>query len=50
MKEICRVRYEAFGTAGWADKIKVLSLEKMYQRYKKGELDPRVAETFVSCG
>lgn len=42
MKAICKARYEAFGTAGWADKIKVNSLEKMYQRYKSGELDPRV--------
>ncbi|MBI5448672.1 MAG: fructose-bisphosphate aldolase class II [Gammaproteobacteria bacterium] len=42
MKDICKARYEAFGTAGWADKIKVLSLEKMYQRYKAGELDPRI--------
>lgn len=42
MKDICKARYEAFGTAGWADKIKVVSLENMYQRYKKGELDPRI--------
>jgi fructose-bisphosphate aldolase class II len=42
MKDICLARYEAFGTAGWADKIKVISLEDMYQRYESGELDPRV--------
>lgn len=42
MKDICKSRYEAFGTAGHADKIKVISLEKMYQRYASGELDPRV--------
>jgi fructose-bisphosphate aldolase class II len=41
MKDICLSRYEAFGTAGWADKIKVISLENMYQRYESGELDPR---------
>ena len=41
MKAICKERYEAFGTAGHADKIKVLPLETMYQRYEKGELDPR---------
>ncbi len=40
MMEICIARYEAFGTAGNADKIKVLSLEKMFERYAKGELDP----------
>ena len=27
MKDICVSRYDAFGTAGWADKIKVTSLE-----------------------
>ena len=42
MKDICVVRYEAFGTAGWADKIRVISLEKMVQRYESGELDPGV--------
>jgi len=42
MKDICVDRYEAFGTAGWADKIRVLSLEAMYQRYEAGELEPRV--------
>ena len=42
MKEICLARYEAFGTAGQASKIKVLSLDAMTGRYSKGELDPRV--------
>jgi fructose-bisphosphate aldolase, class II len=42
MKEICLARYEAFGTAGQASKIKVLSLDAMTQRYTSGELDPRV--------
>ncbi|AJD46596.1 Fructose-bisphosphate aldolase, class II, Calvin cycle subtype [Isoalcanivorax pacificus W11-5] len=42
MKEICLARYEAFGTAGNASKIKALSLEEMFIRYEKGELDPRV--------
>ncbi|WP_058554010.1 class II fructose-bisphosphate aldolase [Thiohalocapsa sp. ML1] len=42
MKEICQARYEAFGTAGNASKIKVLSLEAMTDRYLKGELDPKV--------
>lgn len=42
MRDICMARYEAFGTAGQASKIKVLSLEKMADKYKKGELDPRV--------
>ncbi|MGE0071788.1 MAG: class II fructose-bisphosphate aldolase [Thiomonas sp.] len=42
MKEICKARYEAFGTAGKASKIKPISLEAMYKRYEKGELDPKV--------
>ncbi|MEA3640123.1 MAG: class II fructose-bisphosphate aldolase [Lamprobacter sp.] len=42
MKEICRARYEAFGTAGNASKIRALSLEAMTARYASGELDPKV--------
>jgi len=42
MKDICLARYQAFGTAGQASKIKPLSLEAMFKRYEKGELDPKV--------
>jgi len=42
MSEICKARYEEFGAAGQASKIKPLSLEQMTQRYQTGELDPRV--------
>ncbi len=42
MAEICKARYEAFGTAGNASKIKPLSLENMFKRYASGELDPRI--------
>ncbi len=42
MKDICKARYEAFGTAGNASKIKPISLETMTKRYESGELDPRV--------
>ncbi len=43
MSDICRNRYEAFGAAGQASKIKkVFSLEEMQKRYDKGELDPKV--------
>jgi len=42
MRDICIARYEAFGTAGNADKIKPISLESMYQRYEAGEMDPRI--------
>jgi fructose-bisphosphate aldolase, class II len=42
MKEICKARYEAFGAAGNASRIKPVSLEAMVKRYDKGELDPKV--------
>jgi fructose-bisphosphate aldolase class II len=42
MKDICKGRYEAFGTAGNASKIKALSLDAMTGRYLSGELDPKV--------
>ncbi len=42
MAAICTARYEAFGTAGNASKIKPISLETMVSRYLSGALDPRV--------
>ncbi|MBW7851868.1 MAG: fructose-bisphosphate aldolase class II [Rhodospirillales bacterium] len=42
MSQICKDRYEAFGSAGMAAKIKVVSLEGMADRYAKGSLDPKV--------
>ena len=42
MKQICKDRYEAFGTAGKASKIRPQSLETMFQRYEKGELAAKV--------
>ena len=42
MRDVCIARYEAFGTAGNASKIKPISLEAMYQRYLKGELNAKV--------
>ena len=42
MKDICVARYEAFGTAGNASKIKAVSLDAMYMRYTSGELDAQV--------
>lgn len=41
MKAICKERYEAFGTAGNADKIKVIGLEAMAAQYEKGLLAPK---------
>lgn len=42
MSEICVARYEAFGTAGNASKIKVMDLETMFGRYETGEMDPTI--------
>src|SRR5690554_13190 len=42
MRDICIARYEAFGTAGHASRIKPISLEDMYKRYASGELDAKV--------
>ncbi len=39
---ICKARFEAFGSAGQASKIKPVSLEAMSDRYAKGELKPQV--------
>ena len=41
MRELCRDRFEQFGTAGHASKIKVIPLSEMARRYRAGELDPR---------
>ena len=42
MKDICKARFEAFGCAGMASKIKPISLDDMVARYKSGELDPKI--------
>ena len=42
MRDICVQRYEAFGTAGNADRIKVQSLAAMQVAYDAGELAQRV--------
>ncbi len=42
MKDICKARFEAFGTAGNASKIQALNLLDMIGQYESGALDPRV--------
>lgn len=44
MKQLCKERYEAFGAAGQASKIKPISLEKMTVRYARHELKPVIIE------
>jgi fructose-bisphosphate aldolase class II len=39
---ICKARFEAFGCAGQAGKIKPVPLDAMAERYARGELDPVV--------
>ncbi|MFC4486948.1 class II fructose-bisphosphate aldolase [Tepidiphilus baoligensis] len=41
-KAVCKSRYEAFGCAGMASKIKPIPLEKMAERYRSGELAQQV--------
>lgn len=43
MKEIVIARYEAFGTAGQANKIKPVSLEQMFEQYELGKLAAKIA-------
>jgi fructose-bisphosphate aldolase class II len=45
MRAVCRQRFEEFGTAGWADKIKPLPLSTMAKRYAKGEFAPKIGLT-----
>jgi fructose-bisphosphate aldolase class II len=42
MQRICKERFEQFGTAGNAGKIKIVPLAEMAKRYASGELDPRI--------
>src|SRR3954451_2414592 len=42
MKEICKERYQQFGTAGNAAKIKPIVLDNMVKRYEKGELEQKI--------
>jgi len=41
MSKVCRQRYEEFGAAGMADKIKPIPLDVMAKRYAAGELAPK---------
>lgn len=43
MRDLCRDRFEAFGTAGRASRIKAISLDDMATLYAKGQLDPQTS-------
>ncbi len=39
---VCKERFEAFGSAGQASRIKPVSMEIMSERYAKGEMSPKI--------
>jgi fructose-bisphosphate aldolase class II len=43
MRNLCRQRFEEFGAAGQAHKIRPLSCASMAKRYAAGELTPKLA-------
>jgi fructose-bisphosphate aldolase class II len=43
MRDMCRQRFEAFGTAGNASKIKVIAQDDMAKRYASGALNPTLS-------
>ena len=43
MKKVCKQRYEEFGAAGQASKIKPIPLAEMAKLYAAGKLDPKIA-------
>ena len=43
MRDLCRERFEAFGTAGNAAKITVIPMDEMAKLYAAGSLDPQIA-------
>ncbi len=42
MRDLCKLRYEQFGTAGQASKIRVIPLADMAKRYASGSLNPQI--------
>src|SRR3979490_1008393 len=42
MRDLCRDRFEQFGTAGHASQIRVIPLAEMAKRYRAGSLDPQI--------
>jgi fructose-bisphosphate aldolase class II len=42
LRILCKQRFEEFGTAGNASRIKPVSLAEMAKRYKSGALDPQI--------
>jgi fructose-bisphosphate aldolase class II len=49
MRDLCCERFEQFGTAGNASKIRVMPLSEMAKRYRSGALDPRIGDITVAA-
>jgi fructose-bisphosphate aldolase class II len=49
MREVCRARFEEFGAAGQASKIKPLPMSAMARRYAAGKLAPRFGRTLAAA-
>ena len=45
MRAVCQLRFEEFGTAGWASKITPLPMTAMAKRYASGELAAKIGLT-----
>ncbi|TIN73087.1 MAG: fructose-bisphosphate aldolase class II [Mesorhizobium sp.] len=43
LRDLCRDRFERFGTASNASKIKVIAMDEMAKCYAAGKLDPHIA-------
>ena len=41
LEKLCRDRFEQFGTAGQAARIKPIPMDEMAARYLAGKLDPK---------
>jgi fructose-bisphosphate aldolase, class II len=49
MRDLCCERFEQFGTAGNASRIKVVPLSEMARRYRSGALDPRIGDIVAAA-
>ena len=45
LRDLCRARFEQFGTAGNASRLKAVPLAEMARRYRSGALDPKTDMT-----
>ena len=48
LETLCRDRFEQFGTAGQASRIKPIGMDEMAVRYLSGKLDPKTTTAFAA--